>query len=73
MLCEEKRVYKSRKDAWMRSVYLFTQRGWYNSPYQCKRCKKYHLTQKRAQPQPSKEFIKAFNKWYGQEVLKIRV
>jgi hypothetical protein len=62
-------AYKSRQKAWTASVYMFTQHGWYNTPYRCKYCQKFHLTNKSAQPQPSKEFIERFNNWYGSEVL----
>ena len=68
-ICKSKKKYKSRKSAWESSYNFFKDHGWYNTPYKCTYCKGIHLTQKRAHPQPSKEFVKMFNKWFGREVL----
>jgi len=68
-ICEKKKQFRSRKKAWDDALFLFIMHGWYNTPYQCEVCMKYHLTSKYATIAPSKEFINGFNKWFGHDIL----
>lgn len=64
--------HQTRKKAWNYSLYLFTQHGFYGTPYKCKLCKRFHLTSKYAQFNPSRDFIQGFNDWYGEQILEKR-
>lgn len=66
-VCRSKKVYPTRKKAWMASLGFFKTRGNYNSPYKCAACKKFHLTHHHHDP--SDEFVKHFNSWFGSPVL----
>lgn len=68
-ICKLKIKYKTRKQAWGVSFYFFKSYGWYQSPYKCVVCKKFHLTEKFATPEPSKEFVESFNQWFGNKIL----
>ena len=68
-VCRSKLRYYTRKKAWDASLYFFKKIGQYGTPYNCKVCKKYHLSVKHAQWEPSKEFVKEFEKWFGLPVL----
>lgn len=66
--CKSKVRYKTKKIAWQNALYYFKTLGTYATPYKCFKCKKFHLTARFAQPIPSKEFIKDFNKWFGLKI-----
>lgn len=67
-ICLHKRQFNTRDSAWNFSMDNFKDYGNYNSVYKCQFCKKYHLTQK-YHYNPSKLFIKRFNKWFGINII----
>lgn len=69
-ICRSKIVFRKRKKAWDHSLRYFIRTGRYNTPYKCKVCLYFHLTSKKAQPTPSKEFINSFNEWFGSPILE---
>lgn len=67
--CQNKAIFRTREMAWKKSLHYFIQFGEYQTPYQCKYCPYFHLTAKRAVYEPSKYFVKYFNRWYGSRIL----
>lgn len=67
--CRKKYKYLTRAFAWKVALDFFINRGYYNTPYKCKICTKYHLTQKKAQLIPKKSFIKEFEDWFDLPIL----
>lgn len=67
-ICRTKRKYDTANQALDFALFQFTTYGDYHSPYKCKHCYKWHLPQKRAE-EPTRYFIKKFNKWYGAKIL----
>lgn len=65
----KKKIINLKKEAWAASLHFFKKIGDYGTPYSCRICKKYHLSVKHAQREPSKEFIEEFEKWFGLPVL----
>ena len=64
-VCHQKRQYFYKADAWSAAWWMFTQLGHFQTPYECKYCHTYHLTQSQAQPSVPPEYISRLTDWFG--------
>ncbi len=56
-ICEHKRKFSTRKDAWDFILSFFKKYGIYNTPYKCGFCKQYHTTSKLRNVEPQRSLL----------------